>query len=145
MIVVISFTSAEFVNANTATADTLRTTPVEQEQAAQDDRIEKVLLYGLQSDVNGILEATFYNTIAYKTMNPEFSSEQIVEKITEIALDENSHVVRYKAFLALSYLKDYEEYAENNDVLRNLVESNNKTGTFQIIVDKLEAQQVAAN
>lgn len=145
MIVVISFTSAEFVNANTATTDTLRTTPVEQEQAAQDDRIEKVLLYGLQSDVNGILEATFYNTIAYKTMNPEFSSEQIVEKITEIALDENSHVVRYKAFLALSYLKDYDEYAEKNAVLRNLVESNNKTGAFQIIVDKLEAQQVAAN
>lgn len=143
MIVVISFTSAEFVNANTATTDTLRTTPVE--QAAQDDRIEKVLLYGLQSDVNGILEATFYNTIAYKTMHPEFSSEQVVEKITEIALDENSHVVRYKAFLALSYLRDYEEYAADTDRLRNYVEANNTTAAFQVIIDNLEAQQVAAN
>jgi len=143
MIVVISFTSAEFVNANSSTADTLRTTPVE--QADKDDKMEKALLYGLQSDVNGILEATFYNTIAYKTLNPEFSSDKIAEKITQIALDENNHVVRYKAFLALSYLKDYEEYAEESDRIRNYVESNNATGAFQVIVEKLEEQQVAAN
>lgn len=143
MIVVISFTSAEFVNANTATTDTLRITPVE--QAAQDDKIEKALLYGLQSDVNGILEATFYNTIAYKTLNPEFSSDELMEKITQIALDENNHVVRYKAFLALSYMKDYEEFSDRSEQLRNYVESNNATAAFQIIVDKLEAQQVAAN
>jgi hypothetical protein len=143
MIVVISFTSAEFVNANTATTDTLRTTSVE--QTAQDDRIEEALLYGLESDINGILEATFYNTIAYKTMNPEFSSEQLVEKITEIALDENSHVVRYKAFLALSYMKDFEEYSKDADRLRNYVKSNNSMAAFQVIVDNLEAQQVAAN
>lgn len=143
MIVVISFTSAEFVNANTATTDSLRITPVE--QAAQDDRLEKVLLYGLNSDVNGILEATFYNTIAYKTLNPDFSSDMLVEKITEIALDEKNHVVRYKAFLALSYLKDYEEFSEESEKLRNYVQSNNVTAAFRVIVDKLEEQQVAAN
>lgn len=143
MIVVISFTSAEFVNANTATTDSLSLTPVE--QAAQDDKLEKVLLYGLDSEVNGILEATFYNTIAYKTMNPDFSSDLLVEKITEIALDEKNHVVRYKAFLALSYLKDYEEFADESEQLRNYVQSNNAMAAFQIIVDKLEEQQVAAN
>jgi len=143
MILVISFTSAEFVNANTAAADTLQATQAE--TAAQNDRMEKVLLYGLQSDVDGILEATFYNTIAYKTLNPEFSSEKIAEKITQIALDENNHVIRYKAFLALSYLKDYEEYAQESNKIRNYVQSNNATGAFQIIVDKLEEQQVAAN
>ena len=67
------------------------------------------------------------------------------EKITEIALDENSHVVRYKAFLALSYLRDYEEYAADTDRLRNYVEVNNTTAAFQVIIDNLEAQQVAAN
>ena len=143
MILVISFTSAEFVNANTATTDTLRITPVE--QAVQDNRMEKVLLYGLQSDVNGILEATFYNTIAYKSMNPEFTSDQLVERISVIAMDEKNHVVRYKAFLALSYLKDYEEFTEENERLRNYVESNNSTAAFQVIVEKLEDQQVAAN
>ncbi len=143
MILVISFTSAEFVNANTAAADTLQATQAE--TAAQNDRMEKVLLYGLQSDVDGILEATFYNTIAYKTLNPEFSSEIILEKITEIALEEKSHVVRYKAFLALSYLKDYEEYAEDNEKLRTYVMTNQPMDAFQVIIDNLEAQQVAAN
>ena len=143
MIVVISFTSAEFVNANTSTTDTLRTTSVE--QAAQDDRIVKVLLYGLQSDVNGILEATFYNTIAYKTMNPEFSSDTLYERIIEIALAENNHVVRYKAFLALSYLKDYEEFSNDIEQLRKYVQANDKMNAFQVIIDNLDAQQVAAN
>lgn len=142
-IVVISFTSAEFVNANSSTADTLRITTAE--QATQNERIEKALLYGLESDVNGILEATFFNTIAYKTLNPEFSSDELVQKITEIALDEKNHVIRYKAFLALSYLKDYEEFTEEREQLRNYVQSNNSTGTFQTIIDKLEEQQVAAN
>ena len=143
MILVISFTSAEFVNANTAAADTLQA--MQAETAAQNDRMEKVLLYGLQSDVDGILEATFYNTIAYKTMNPEFSSEIILEKINEIALEEKSHVVRYKAFLALSYLKDYEEYAEDNKRLRTYVMTNQTMDAFQVIIDNLQAQQVAAN
>lgn len=143
MIVVISFTSAEFVNANTATADTLQTTAVE--QAAQDAKIVKALLHGLESDVNGILEATFYNTIAYKTLNPEFTSDQLVEKITQVALDENSHVVRYKAFLALSYLKDYEEFANDSEQLRNYVQANDKVSAFQVIIDNLRQQQVAAN
>lgn len=143
MIVVISFTSAEFVNANSATTDTLRTTAVE--QAVQDNKIEEALLYGLESDVNGILEATFFNTIAYKTLNPEFASDKLVEKITQIALDENSHVVRYKAFLALSYMKDYDEYINDIEELRNYVQANDKMATFQVIVDNLEAQQVAAN
>ncbi len=143
MIVVISFTSAEFVNANSATADTLQLTQVE--QTAQDDKIEKALLFGLESDVNGILEATFYNTIAYKTLNPDFASDKLVEKITQIALDENSHVVRYKAFLALSYLKDYDQFSDDSEQLRNYVLANDKMSAFQVIVDNLQAQQVAAN
>jgi hypothetical protein len=142
MIVVISFTSAEFVNANSATADTLKTTPVE--QTAQDDRMEEALLFGLQSDVSGILEATFYNTVAYKTLNPEFSSERVVEKITEIALDENDHVVRYKAFLTLSYLKDFNEYSKDLAQLRSYVQSNDSLSAYQLILDNLEQQQLAS-
>jgi len=144
MIVVISFTSAEFVNANSASADTLKSSPVE--QTAQDDRIEKALLFGLQSDVSGILESTFYNTVAYKTLNPEFSSDRILERVTEIALDENNHVVRYKAFLTLSYLKDYEEFSNDDAQLRSYVKSNDSLSAFQLIVENLhERQQLASN
>lgn len=143
MIVVISFTSAEFVNANTATADSLQLTT--SEQVAQDDRIEKALLYGLDSDVNGILEATFYNTIAYKTLNPGFESAELVEEISRIAMDKKNHVVRYKAFLALSYMKDYEEFSGDSEELRGYVEANDSMSAFQVIINTLQDQQVAAN
>lgn len=143
MIVVISFTSAEFVNANSSTADTLRSPAPE--MTLDEDRMEEILLYGLSSDVDGIVEATFYNTVAYKTMNPEFNSEMVEERIAEIALDKKSHVVRYKAFLTLSYLKDYDEFAEENEQLRSYVQSHDETSAFQVIVDKLRKQQVASN
>ena len=143
MIVVISFTSAEFVNANSSTADTLRAPAPE--MSVDTDRMEEILLYGLSSDVDGIVEATFYNTLAYKTMNPAFNSERIKEKIADIALDKKNHVIRYKAFLTLSYLKDYEEFSEKKDQLRRYVESNDETSAFQVIVDKLREQQVASN
>jgi hypothetical protein len=143
MIVVISFTSAEFVNANSSTADTLRSPAPE--MTLDEDRMEEILLYGLSSDVDGIVEATFYNTVAYKTMNPEFNSEMVEERIAEIALDKKSHVVRYKAFLTLSYLKDYDEFAEENEKIRSYVQSHDETSAFQVIVDKLRKQQVASN
>lgn len=143
MIVVISFTSAEFVNANSSTADTLSSPAPE--MTLDEDRMEEILLYGLSSDVDGIVEATFYNTVAYKTMNPEFNSEMVEERIAEIALDKKSHVVRYKAFLTLSYLKDYDEFAEENEQLRSYVQSHDETSAFQVIVDKLRKQQVASN
>lgn len=143
MIVVITFTSAEFVNANTATADSLQLTA--SEQMAQDNKIEKALLYGLESEVNGILEATFYNTIAYKTLNPEFESTKLIEEISRVAMDKKNHVVRYKAFLALSYLQDFDEFSGNSEELREYVKANNSMGAFQVIINALEEQQVAAN
>lgn len=143
MIVVITFTSAEFVNANTATADSLQLTA--SEQMSQDNRIEKALLFGLDSDVNGILEATFFNTIAYKTLNPDFESAKLVEEISRVAMEKKNHVVRYKAFLALSYLQNFNEFSGNSEELREYVEANNSLAAFQVIIDNLQEQQVAAN
>lgn len=144
LIVVITFTSAEFVNANVATADSLGTLSAT-EQAAQDEQMEKVLLYGFESDVNGVLEATFYNVIAYKTLNPAFESEKLVDRITNIAMNEDTHVVRYKAFLALSYMKEYDKFASDSDQLLGFIQNNDTNGTFQVIIDNLREQQVAAN
>lgn len=143
MIVVITFTSAEFVNANTATADSLQLT--ESEQMAQDNRIEKALLFGLKSDVNGILESTFYNTIAYKTLNPDFESTKLLEEISRVAMEKKNHVVRYKAFLALSYLQNFDEFSGNSQEMREYVGANNSIAAFQVIIDNLEKQQIATN
>lgn len=143
MIVVITFASAEFVNANTATADTLNQTITSSEAKAQSDKMEKALVYGLQSDVNGVLEATFFNIVSYKTLNPDFTSSTIEDRIAEIARgDAGSHVVRYKAMLTLSYLKDKESFDVADQILP-LIKKNDANGTFEVLVDVIREQQFA--
>lgn len=144
LIVVITFASAEFVNANVATTDSVGTLS-QAEQTAQNERMEEVFLYGLDSEVSGVLEATFFNVISYKTLNPGFESQSVNEAMIDIALNGDSHVVRYKAYLALSYMKKFEEFEESNQQLLGYIQSNDSMGAFQVLVDNLMDDQVAEN
>jgi len=141
LIVVITLTSAEFVNANTASADTLQTT-TQAEKEPDFDRIERSIVFGLQSDVPGILESTFFNVIAYKTLNPEFESNQIGEKITQILAEEGNHVVRYKAMLTLYYLRDQQSFDYQGE-FTELVKSNDQLAVFQSLNDQVRDRQLA--
>lgn len=138
LIVVITFTSAEFVNANTATTDTLQTTT-----QVDFDQFEKVMFFGLQSDVPGILESTFFNVIAFKTLNPEFESNRIDEKITQIAVEEGNHSVRYKAMLTLYYLRGQENFDYQGE-FTELVKTNDQLAVFQSLNDQIRESQLAA-
>lgn len=142
MILVITFTSAEFVHANTATADSLETNISSSEMKAQHEKIEKAIVYGLSSDVDGILEATLFNVVSYKTLNPDFDSGKVVDMITELAREEGSHIVRYKALLTLSYLKDKESF-DVEDQIKPLIRKNDANGTFGVLVDVIREQQLA--
>jgi len=141
LVIVITFASAEFVNANDSTTDTLKVTePVSQE--TKFEKMEKSLLYGLSSEVGGVLEATLFNAVAFKTLNPEFNSDSVNEQVRRHAANGVTHLVRYKATLTLSYLKDQESF----DVTKNIetmIRENNANGTFQLLVDSIQERQVA--
>lgn len=139
IVVVITFTSAEFVNANSFTADTL----TQNEKEEKFEQVEQALLFGLESDINGILESTFFNAIAFKTLYPDFESKAVTQKITNVAVEEGNHVVRYKALLTLTYLKDQEQYLQDGN-LKELVKSNNRIGTFEFLEEKIREQQLAS-
>lgn len=139
IVMVITFASADFVNANTSTADTL----TQSEKEAKFEQIEQALLFGLDSDINGVLEATFFNAIAFKTLYPEFESKAVTQKITNVAVEKGNHVVRYKALLTLTYLKDQEQYLEDGKLIE-LVKSNNAIATFEFLEEKIREQQLAS-
>jgi len=140
LIVVVTFASAEFVNASSITADTLNTTTMVA-QEAEDQKIEKSILYGLNSEITGVLEATMFNAIAYKTLNPAFNSDAVYEKIRRVAIENGNHVTRYKALLTLSYLKDQESF-NVTDRIMPLIDANDVNGTFQTLVDSIQEQQI---
>lgn len=139
LIIVISFASAEFVNANTATADTL----TQAEQALKFEQIERSLLYGLESEVTGVLESTFFNAIAFKTLYPEFDSKAVTEGIARIVSEDGNHVVRYKALLTLYYLRNQETF-DYQGQLTVLVRSNDKAGAFQLLNEQIRDSQLAS-
>ncbi len=139
LIIVISFASAEFVNANTATADTL----TQEERDLKFEQIERSLLFGLESDVTGVLESTFFNAIAFKTLYPEFNSNAVTESIAQIVSEDGNHVVRYKALLTLYYLRNQENF-DYQGQLTELVRSNDKTGAFQLLNDQIRDSQLAS-
>jgi len=144
LIVVISFASAEFVNANTATEDTLTSTTLTPDEREQKfEQIERSLLFGLESDVRGILESTFFNAIAFKTLNPEFNSDALAEGLTSIVREEGDHVVRYKAMLTLYYLNEKENF-EYKAQLTKLVNDNDELGAFQLLDDQIRELQLAS-
>lgn len=141
LIIVITFTSAEFVNANSSTADTLSTTKLVDKEA-EFEKMERSLLYGLSSDVNGVVEATLFNAISFKALYPEFESEQVNARVTEFALNGNTHVVRYKAHLTLSYLKDKESFNVAEYIIP-LIRENKANDAFQVLVQSIQDRQVA--
>lgn len=141
LVFVITFTSAEFSNANNSTADTLSThTVVDKKEEFR--KYEKSLLYGFKSDVTGILEATLFNAVAYKTLNPDFNSAPVIDEITRLAVEKGNHVVRYKALLTLSYLKDQESF-DIGDSIEQLIHENDANGTFRLLVDSIRDRQLA--
>jgi len=141
LIIVITFTSAEFVHANSSTADTLGTTELVDKEA-EFEKMERSLLYGLSSDVNGVLEATFFNAVSYKTLYPEFESTRINNRVAELALNGNTHVVRYKAHLTLSYLKDVESFDVTDSIIP-LIRENRANDAFKVLVESIQERQVA--
>lgn len=141
LVIVITLTSAEFVNANNSISDTLKISePVQQE--IDHEKIERSLLYGLGSEVSGVLEATLFNAVAFKALYPEFNSSSVIDEVRRNAANGPTHVVRYKATLTLSYLKDQESF----DVAGNIeamIRENNANGAFQLLVDSIYDRQVA--
>jgi len=93
------------------------------------------------TNVNGVLESTMFNIIAFKTLNPAFDSDKVVEKIREVAIDNDSHVIRYKALLTLSYLTDQESFDVTSQLMP-LIKSNDANGAFRVLVDSIQEKQI---
>lgn len=76
------------------------------------NKLESSLLYGLSSDVHGVVESALFNTMNYKIVYPEFKSDKVLRKLSNIALEGNSHSLRFKAYLTLDYFQNQHKFDE---------------------------------
>lgn len=125
-------------NTLTATADTTM------QVVHNFELLERSLLYGLSSDVNGVVESALFNAVNYKVVYPEFSSERLVETLNKIALEGNTHTLRYKAFLTLAYFRDQYKF-ESPSKLAELIDLRDQNRIFYYLQDEIQTAQFTSN
>jgi len=139
-----SLTTADLsASVNLGTADS---TVVKQstDEAKLFDRFEKALIYGLSSDVIGVVESSLFNSVNFKIAHPNFSSDKVAEKLGRIVLEGDNHSLRYRAYLALSYYKHPGQF-DSPEVLLSIIDTRYQDGIFFYLQDKVQNDQFTSN
>lgn len=125
----------------TLTAKQLTATPVANDSSSSADQlniheffvaVERNILNGLQSKNVEVVDSNLHHLILFKTDFPEFSSSTIQSELSEITFTGTTQEVRYKAFLALSYL-NYQKDFKNLNELQRLISQNEMTSVFRLL------------
>jgi len=116
--VIISFAIALAGSLNPVSAQSVTSQITETEQLNSGEKnshfrnLENAVLFGLQSDVHGVVESALFNAVSYKIVYPEFTSKRVLGRLSKIALEGPSHTIRFKAYLALEYYQNQDEFRE---------------------------------
>lgn len=104
------------------------------------ERFETGLISGLDSDVKGVVEASIYNALNFKIAYPQFDSEIVKEKLYSVALEGKTHSLRYRAFLALAYYQNPNEF-DSPETLLSILDYRHQNGIFFYLQDKIQNEQ----
>ncbi|MDX1642649.1 MAG: hypothetical protein R3220_13185 [Balneolaceae bacterium] len=108
------------------------------------NRLEKGLVYNLKSDITGVVESSLYNAISYKVAYPEFDSKKVKEILNRIALEGDSHSLRYKAYLTLAYYKHPSQF-DSPETLLSVLDYQHQNGIFFYLQDRVQTDQFTSN
>ena len=104
------------------------------------DRFEKGLLVNLNSEVRGIVESALFNAVNYKVAYPEFDSERVEDELYEVAVNGDNHMLRYKAYLALAYYKNQDQF-DSPETLTAILKGQSKDNIFFYLQEKIQSDQ----
>lgn len=143
IISLLSITTSELLANSSAEADSV-SQATQQVDEKLFETLEKSALFGLSSDVRGIIESTLYNVVDYKVKYPAFESEEMVQRISEIAHEGESHTLRYKAYLALSYYQNQDEFGTQEELL-SMLDNTNQDRIFYYLQNQVQSGQFTSN
>jgi len=108
------------------------------------DKMEDGLIYSLNSRVRGVVESSLYNAVSFKIEYPAFSSERVESILNRIAVEGDNHSLRYKAYLALAYYKNQNQF-DSPDTLLSMLDYKHQNGIFFYLQDKVQSDQFTSN
>jgi hypothetical protein len=124
-------------------SDILTTAETEQVEKDLFKKMETGILYSLKSENSGVIESILYNTVEFKVKYPEFNSVEIENALIKKVREGNKHIIRYKAFLALSYIRNQNTF-DSAEKLVKFLDIENQNEIFTYLENKLKADQLAA-
>lgn len=98
------------------------------------------LIHSLNHNVDGVVEASIYNTLFLSKYYPDANIEKVLDELNEIAISSINPVLRYKAQLAVLYITNY-----SNEELRLEDYKENQSDIFRMISSKLENSLLVSN
>lgn len=131
---------------NAFISDTSDTTVVTQnaENDTLFNKFELGLVSGLASDVTGVVESSIYNAMNYKIAYPEFESNRVEDELYKVAVKASTHSVRYKAYLALTYYNNPDQFDSPEELL-SLLDYKYKDGIFFYLQETVRSDQFTSN
>lgn len=143
VLTILFLTAANYANAETVSALSDSTEELVQNDKKLFKTFEKSIVFGLNSDVQGVLESTLHNAISYKVKYPEFNSQKVLQAVSTVALDGENHSLRFKAYLVLAYYQNQDDF-ESPETLMSMIDHGNQNEIFYYLQDTLQSDQFTA-
>jgi len=95
--------------------------------------VTKNIVESLKHDIEGVVEASIYNSIFLTKYYPEAKIDRVLNELNKVVVNSSNPVLRYKAQLAVLYISNY-----TNDELNMDNYKDDQTELFRVISDKLQ-------
>lgn len=131
VLLIAGFLFADNAIANSIGSDEPDTVKTEQVEKDLFKKVEAGILYSLKSDNPGVIESILYNTVEFKVKYPEFNSVEIENALMDKVIEGKSHIIRYKAFLTLSFIRMQNQFDSPEELVKFLnVKDQNRIFTY---------------
>ncbi len=95
--------------------------------------VTKNIVESLKHDIEGVVEASIYNSIFLTKYYPEAKIDRVLNQLNKVVVNSSNPVLRYKAQLAVLYITNY-----TNDELNMDNYKEDQTELFRVISEKLQ-------
>ncbi|PKD43011.1 hypothetical protein [Rhodohalobacter barkolensis] len=96
------------------------------------EKLETSLVYGLSSDVNGVVESALFDMLHYRIVYPEFYSEKVLNRAQEISESTESGVLESKAEMVIYFYRNQNSFPDSEKLLAE-VDHLNKDKIFEYL------------
>lgn len=104
------------------------------------DVVTENIVKSLNHKVEGVVEATIYNSLFLSKYYPDAKIERVLDELNRVASESQNPVLRYKAQLAVLYITNY-----GNDELNLENYKGDHSRLFREISEMLENNLLASN